>query len=127
MTLTPDERSQLMERLKTFHYNAICNWLVLNFTPERYKAGNADCVEAACNMLFAMYSPYPDVAHTIFFINGLWAASGELPEVCYNIDSYGRLTSTVPNYKKPGVRERVQKQVDEMEPSEEMLHKWGRG
>ena len=105
-------------------YVNIYNWLCFNFSPDRYRDGDKDQVQRACNVLLQKSN---DVPLTVEFLNRLWGMHGELPEEIYNIDSYGRLTSIAPNYAKPDVRERVKKQVDAMEPSQYQLERWGRG
>lgn len=125
--MTNTERNQTIAALTGYDYSELCLWLCENFTPDRYRAEQADAVQAACNMLFMVYSPHSGVSLTVEFLNRLWGSHGELPDEIYNFDSHGRLTTTVPNYAKPGVRNRVMDFVDKFEPSQAMLERWGRG
>lgn len=126
MTLTPEQRSEIIKTLRGKAYPELCAWLCDNFSPERYRAGASDAVAGACQMLFSVHNPHGNAALTTEFIARLWGTHGQLPDDVYNIDSYGRLTSIVPNYAKDGVRERVKAMVDQIEPSEKDLERWGR-
>lgn len=125
--MTPTELHYVSSVLKGLTYQGLVLWLEQNFTPARFRAGNEDVVEMACNMLFTVYNPHDEASHAVRTIEKLWAEFGELPEVKYNIDSYGRLTTVVPNYDKPGVRERTRELAEVVEPSQDMLERWGRG
>lgn len=87
-------------------------WLLREFTPERYRAGNKDIVEPAYNLLL---SQYPNVS-SLKFVEALWVVNqdGE-PDSIPHFDGYGRLTCFTPNWKKPGVSERVMPTIHDTE------------
>lgn len=75
-------RIQKLEYLEGLSLTDLAFWLINSFTPERFRAGNADTIEAAIKIL---YERSHDKLLIAEFVERLWGMHGLQPDYSPNI------------------------------------------